>query len=179
MANTPSIFDRNISGSPIRSLSQMQRQLDRMIDRMWSGVDPAAEAAFPLFATSFSPSCNIDETNTHYLFSFDVPGVKKEDIKVEIRGATLIVSGERKEEYERKGATQYQAESAYGAFQRSFDLASEIKADQVEAEYENGVLRLAVPKKEVSKAQSVKITEGKGSVFSRILGHKKEESKTH
>jgi HSP20 family protein len=157
----------------------MQRQMDRLLDRMWTGSDPASELTFPVITAPYVPSCNIDETNSHYLFSFDVPGVKKEDIKVELRGQTLIVSGERKEEYERKGATQYQTESIYGSFQRSFDLASEVRADQIEAEFENGVLRLAVPKKEASKAQAIKISEGKGSVFSRILGHKKEESKAH
>jgi HSP20 family protein len=157
----------------------MQRQMDRLLDRMWSGSDPTTDVSFTSLSVPFAPSCNIDEKGNHYLFSIDVPGVKKEDIKVELRGQTLVVSGERKEEYERKGATQYQAESAYGSFQRSFDLATEVRADQIEAEYENGVLRLAVPKKEASKAQAIKITEGKGSVFSRILGHKKEESKSH
>jgi HSP20 family protein len=180
MAILPSIFDRNLSSSPLRSLALMQRQMDRMFDRMWAGAEPSLEisaAALPSYA--FSPACNIDETATHYLFSIDVPGVKKEDIKVEMRGQVLTISGERKEEYERKGATQYQSEASYGAFQRSFDLASDVKADQIEAEYDNGVLRLAVPKKEASKAQAIKISEGKGSVFAKLLGHKKEESKTH
>ena len=175
----PSIFDRSSGGSPLRSLAQMQRQMDRMFDRMWANVEPGVEFSSEISRASFAPACNIDETNSHYLFSFDVPGVKKDDIKVEVRGQTLTVSGERKEEYERKSANQYQSESAYGAFQRTFDLGSEVKADQIEAEYENGVLRLAIPKKEASKAQAIRISEGKGGVFQKLLGHKKEEAKTH
>lgn len=157
----------------------MQRQMDRMFDRMFTNAEPWIEAPGEFSRAAFAPACNIDETGTHYLFSFDVPGVKKDDIKIELRGQTLVISGERKEEYERKSATRYQSESSLGAFQRSFDLGSEVKADQIEAEYENGVLRLAVPKKEASKAQSIRITEGKGGVFQKLLGHKKEEAKTH
>lgn len=175
----PSIFDRNSASSPFRTLSNMQRQMDRMFDRMWSPAEANLESAMPAISLSWAPACNIDETPSHYLFTLDVPGVKKEDIKIDLRGQILMISGERREDYERKAATQYQSESIYGSFHRSFDLPSEVKADQIEAEYDSGVLRIAIPKKEASKIQSVKIAEGKSGIFSRLLGHKKEEPKTH
>ena len=185
MANLPTIFDRNLSTfNPLRSVAKMQQQMDRMFDRMWSGAGAEDLDLFPTMDllpridVAFVPACKIDETDTHCLMSFDVPGVKKEDIKVDLRGNTLTISGERKEEYEQKGVSQYKSESAYGSFQRSFELAEDVKADQIEAQYENGVLRLAVPKTKASKAEQIKISEGKGGLWGKLVGHKKEESKS-
>jgi HSP20 family protein len=180
MADFPSLFDKTtINLNPFRSMARMQRQMDRMFDRMWNNMEPASwEPSIPTLEMTFLPACNISETDSHFLVTFDVPGVKKDDIKIDLRGNLLTVTGDRKEEYEKKGATHYQAESAYGSFKRTFELPQEVKAEQVEAEYEAGVLRLAIPKKEASKALPIKINEGKTGIFSKLLGHQKEESKT-
>ena len=174
MAILPTIIDRNLSNfNPLRGVARMQQQMDRMFDRMWNDVG-ASEIDL---APSFMPACNVEETDSHYLMSFDVPGVKKEDIKVDLRGHTLIVSGERKEESEQKGKNQYRSETSYGSFQRAFELAEDVKADQIEAQYENGVLRVAVPKTPATKSEQIKISEGKGGLWGKLT-HKKEESKS-
>jgi HSP20 family protein len=164
MPNLPSIIDRNISTlNPFRSIAKMQQQMDRLMDNMWNASGAEDLDLFP--STSFVPACNVEETESHYLMSFDVPGVKKEDIKVELRGHTLCVSGERKKEFEQKDKTTYRAEASYGEFLRSFELAEDVKSDQIEAQYENGVLRVAVPKTRASKSETIKIGEGKGGVL--------------
>ena len=182
MALLPTIMDKNLTAlNPFRSVVKMQQQMDRLFDRMWNDVG-AGELELPIadfsYASAFVPACNVDETDNYYLMSFDIPGVKKEDVKIDLRGHTLIVSGERKEEFEQKGKAQYKAETSYGEFQRSFELAEDVKADQIEAQYENGVLRVAIPKSKATKAESIKIGEGKSSLWNKVLSHKKEETKS-
>lgn len=175
MPNLPSIFDRSLSTvNPFRSVAKMQQQMDRLFDRMWNpasmdldlmpGFDP-----FPISGSefAFAPACDIEETDSNYVMSFDVPGVKKEDIKIDLRGHTLIVSGERKNESQQKGKNFRKSEVSYGAFQRSFDLAEDVKAEQIEAQYADGVLCVTIPKTKAAKAEQIKITEGKGESWGK------------
>lgn len=160
--NTPTLFEnKNQPMNPFKDLFDMQRRMDRIFDRMWNSEGIEALPVLPGYAT-FTPACNIEETEACFLLNIDVPGVKKEDLKIEVRGNTLIVSGERKSEFEKKTKNYFRSESSYGSFTRSFDLPSGLKAEQIEAQYENGVLRVAIPKTETSKAQAVKIGESKG-----------------
>ncbi len=186
MAYLPSIFDRSLNNlNPFRSVAKMQRQMDRIFDRMMNDVgmsdlDIAPNIdLIPTAELNFAPACTFSETDSHYLLSFDVPGVKKEDLKIELRGHTLIVSGERKEEWEQKKQNQYRSESNYGSFQRAIELAEDVKSDQVEAQFDNGVLRVAVPKTKASRAETIKIAEGKTGIWEKLLSHKKEETKQH
>jgi HSP20 family protein len=108
----------------------------------------------------------VDETNTHYLMSFDLPGVKKEDVKIDLQENQLIVSGERKEETQGQGGSR---ERFYGAFSRSFTLPQNVDASKVEANYENGVLQIALPKTAVTTTgKQIPIKEGK------LISQKKE-----
>jgi HSP20 family protein len=131
----------------------------------------------PISGPAFTPSCDLEETETHYLMSFDLPGVKKDDIKIDLRDDVLTVSGERKEEREEKNGQKYQSERFLGTFMRSFQVPAGLKPEQVEAHYADGVLRVAVPKTETAKAQQIKISEGKAGFWDKLLGKKKEESK--
>lgn len=153
--------------------NRMRRQMDRLFEDFndWN-------EAFPMTWNDFMPSCDLDETDSHYLLSFDLPGLKKEDIHIEARNQTLLVSGERKEETEEKKKNRYRSERSYGSFSRSFTLPEPIKNDQIEANYENGVLTVAVPKSEASKAKSIPISENKSGFLSRFLGTKKSGAKS-
>lgn len=120
----------------------------------------------PTFASTinFQPSCDVNETKEHYLVSFDMPGVKKEDIKIEVQGNELVISGERRER------TQ-------GKFERTFTLPSTIAAEKIEAHYENGVLNVALPKAEAAKARTIQIQTGQGGLLGKLLGTKKNPVK--
>ena len=104
------------------------------------------------------PSMDVREDDDRYYLSVDLPGVKKEDVKVDIRDDVVSICGERRHE-ERKQGTE---EREYGCFRRSFTLPRGTNADQIEANYENGMLELAVPKSEASKRRSIEIREGRG-----------------
>ena len=112
MKNLSDFFRRgslDFSGSPYRDMLNLQRQMDRVFNDLWSGstVDITTPA---LGNPAFNPSCDVEEADAHYLMSFDLPGVKKEDIKIDLKNGILTVSGERKNESEMKDKTSYRSE---------------------------------------------------------------------
>lgn len=124
---------------------------------------------------NFQPSCDINETKDHYLVSFDMPGVKKEDIKIEVQGNQLVISGERQREVRgQDGEATLRHERVYGKFERTFTLPNSINADKIEAHYENGVLNVALPKAESAKGRTIQVQTGQNSFFNKLLGAKKE-----
>jgi len=177
MSNLPSFWrDSSFSGSsnPFRELTRMQRQMDTLFNDLWTNGAVGQESSM---MSSFTPSCDVEETEAHYLMSFDLPGVKKEDIKVELRDGQLTVSGERNENREEKKKNRSTTERFHGSFQRSFTLPAGLKPEQIETEYKDGVLRIAVPKTEAVKTHQIKISEGKPGFWDKLLGHKKEDAK--
>ncbi len=155
--------------SPSVMVGDVFEDFDRMVDGL---MRPALANT-----ADFLPTCDITETKDHYLVSFDIPGVKKENIKIEVQGNTLVISGERKREMnESKTEAAIRHERIYGKFERTFELANSIDADKIEAQYDNGVLNVAVPKAESTKGHTVQIKTGEDGFFSKLLS-KKEGAK--
>jgi HSP20 family protein len=125
---------------------------------------------------NFNVLCDVDETESHYLMSFDLPGVSKDDVKIEVVDNQLVVSGERKSEMNDDKNNRHVTERYYGSFRRSFSLPSKIDADRIEADFKDGVLHIAVPKSEALKPKQIKITEGKGGLFSKLMGGQKKQT---
>jgi HSP20 family protein len=87
----------------------------------------------------------------------DLPGVKKEDIHVDLKGDVLTISGERKTKKEVKEKDYYKMESSYGKFQRSFTLPENTDAENIDANSKDGVLEVIIPKVKKSKKETKKI----------------------
>jgi HSP20 family protein len=101
---------------------------------------------------------DVSEKENAYVVHADMPGVKKEDIKIEIDGNEVSISAETKNEKDVKdGDRVLRSERYYGKVSRSFTLASEVDEAAASAKYENGVLELALPKKAVVKAKLVSV----------------------
>jgi HSP20 family protein len=119
-----------------------------------------AEPAWPRLdvegLAEFTPSVDIEENEEMYMVSADLPGVKRDDVKIDIIGNALKISGERSKEIKEEGYR----ERSYGRFTRSFTLPQTVDAKKVEANFEDGVLRIVLPKTEVKKAQEIKIQAG-------------------
>ena len=103
--------------------------------------------------------CDVIENKTSYLLKFDIPGLNKEQIKVDLHDGVLTVSGERREERkeEDKDHRRHVTEVSYGSFLRTITVPQAVESERVEARYENGVLNVTVPKSDVSRARQISI----------------------
>ena len=168
-------FWRGDSWSPARELSLLQRGIDRLFDDM---LVPFSSGSRELDAAwKFNPACDVEETESSYVVSFDLPGIAKDDVKIEIAGNQLMVSGERKSETKEKGS-RHIVERLVGSFQRVFTLPASVEAEKIEANYQDGVLKIAIPKAEAAKPHRIEITEGKGSFIGKLLGKDKGTAET-
>lgn len=105
----------------------------------------------------YAASLDLSETNNHIEVRMDVPGIKPEEIDVEVSGNLLRITGERKEEQEEKGKTFHRIERRSGSFSRSVTLPCEVEENQVEASCNNGVLTITLPKCESMKAHKINV----------------------
>ena len=104
--------------------------------------------------STFAPSVNTREGEFAYHLDVDLPGVKKEDIAVDVKDGRLSISGERNFKEEVKEEDYYKVETSFGKFTRSFDLPENVDIENIEANCENGVLEVLIPKLE--KVENVK-----------------------
>jgi HSP20 family protein len=107
------------------------------------------------------PSFDMAETDAAIEVKMDVPGVDAKDIDIQVNDNLLTISGERKDEKEEKGKTFHRVERRYGSFSRSITLPCIVNENKVSAEYQEGVLKVTLPKTEESKAHKIKVKEGK------------------
>lgn len=105
----------------------------------------------------FKPSVNTREGEYAYHIEVDLPGVKKDDINVDVKNDVLTISGQRKTKKEVKEKDYYKMESSYGKFQRSFTLPENTDTENIEANSKDGVLEVVIPKMERSKKETKKI----------------------
>lgn len=106
---------------------------------------------------TWTPSADITEDEKEYMIRLDIPGMEKNDIKVNFQDGRLTVTGERKSEEKEEKKDYVRQERYFGSFYRSFTLPEKIKEDAIEATFKNGVLKLVVPKGEIKKAKPIKI----------------------
>lgn len=100
------------------------------------------------------PSVNIAENNDHYTLSLAAPGLRKEDFNIELKDNVLSISAEKEEKREEKEERYTRREYNYSSFSRSFPIPHDIHQENIEAKYEEGVLKLTLPKKEEAKKAS-------------------------
>lgn len=105
----------------------------------------------------WSPAADISETNNEYLVRAELPGVKREDVKVSLEEGTLTIEGERKQEKEEKGRKMHRIERFYGGFCRRFSLPEDAEATGIRAESKDGVLNVHIPKSKVAKPKAIEI----------------------
>ena len=127
---------------PFGLLQQMTSELDRMFDDPWTFRWPAA----PLVDSAiWSPKVDVFEKDHRLITRVDLPGVKKEDVTVEVKHGQLTLSGERKSETEEKNKNMYRCEREYGSFHRAVPLPAGVKPEDVSATFVNGVLEVSLP----------------------------------
>jgi len=132
-------------------LARLHDEMDDLFDSFFRGLDR------PFFGYKTWPSIDIAETENEFVVKAEVPGCKADDIDISIHGSTLTISGEKKQEEERKEKGYYHVERSYGSFRRDLNLSADVDTDKIEAECKDGVLTITLPKAETSKPVKVKI----------------------
>lgn len=159
-----------------RNLASTNRTGD-FFDRMLADFNTPTSSLFN--DEDFVADSEIVEGNDHYLVSVDLPGLKKEDIKIEVSNNTLSISGERKREtVSNKNQKIQRTEKYYGSFKRSFTIPSLTQSDKIEANYQDGVLQVYVPKAQAAQARKIEIKSEKSGFFDQLLGSKGSEKET-
>lgn len=137
---------------PERSVSNsfLNDDVFSLVDNLFRGFPMRREFA------SFVPSVNISENEKSFELHFSAPGFNKEDFKIELEKDVLSVSAEMKNSRELNEKNYKMKEFSYGSFNRKFQLPELIDADNISAQYENGILNVELPKKVVTENNSVK-----------------------
>lgn len=167
--NIPTVWNRGFA-----PLLDVRREMDRLFEEAWITF-PNARATRAR-EDSWTPACDIDEESNHYLLTLDMPGVQKDQIKLEVVDNQLTISGERNTERKTNSEGVSYTERRHGTFQRTFGLPPGVDLGKVEAHYQDGTLRVYVPKAETAKPRQIKINSGAEAGFlGRLLGQTEKE----
>jgi HSP20 family protein len=142
-----------VKWDPFVELEDVSKQLNRIFGKFPARTEPG-----PLATADWAPSVDISETDAAYLIKCEIPGVNKEDIKVNIEDGMLTMSGERRREKEEKGKKFHRIERSYGSFMRSFRLPENVDEAAVKAEFKDGMLNVTLPKSAQAKTRSTNVT---------------------
>jgi HSP20 family protein len=126
---------------PLQQLEEMEKHFEEVFGRNW----PALWAHAPT-EKAWLPSIDVLEKDGKFVVKAELPGMKLEDINISVDGDMLNIKGEKKTEKEVKEENYYQSECTYGSFSRSIQIPASVDASKITAEYEDGVLEIAIPK---------------------------------
>jgi HSP20 family protein len=136
---------------PARNLETFQSDIDRVFDAFFGGR-PANGGG-----QRWVPAMDLVETDDHLVLKADLPGLDKDDVNIEIKDDVLTISGERQAEHEERTDGYHRVERVHGGFSRSLSLPQGIDADQVQADFDKGVLEVRIPKPAERKPHRVQI----------------------
>lgn len=139
-----------IRWNPLREMTEMRNLMDRAFDDFFSRSPISYEGLGAV-------EINMLQTNDDVVIKASIPGVKPEDINISVTGDNLTIRGEVKEDEEYKEANYHVKEMRYGSFSRSIPLPSKVDSDKAKAEFENGVLKLTLPKVEEVKPKTITV----------------------
>ncbi len=135
---------------PLRSLARLEDELDAL-----------TEGLFDRFKLSWDsrwfPAMDVVENDGELEIKAEIPGVKKEDLKIKVTGNTLTISGEKKKESETKDRHFHRIERYYGSFCRTIPIPEGVDREKVKASYKDGVLTITLPKPESMKTKEIEV----------------------
>jgi HSP20 family protein len=135
-----------IRWDPFREMTQVQNQFSRLVDQIWNDRQE-----------SWLPAVDVFDTPEAVVLKAELAGMDPDDIQIEVEDNVLTIKGERKFEEDVDEERYYRVERRFGSFQRSLALPQGVKADEVAAAYEDGILTLTVPKTPEQKPQRIEV----------------------
>jgi HSP20 family protein len=148
MSSSPSVS----RWDPFRELSKAQDQVSRFFEDNF--LRRASESSLSLWA----PEVDIHETQDALVLEADLPGLEEKDLDIRVENNMLTIRGERKFEKKVSEENYLRVERSYGSFCRSFSLPHTVNAEQIQANYRNGVLTVRLPKREEAKPKQIKVS---------------------
>jgi HSP20 family protein len=142
---------------PFEDVMTLRDAMSRLFDESLVRSGPFGLWPFGSREDGSALAVDMYETDGDVMVKASLPGLKPEEVDITITGATLHIRGEKKEETEEKRGDYYLKERSYGSFERALTLPLDVKADEAEASFEDGVLTLKLPKAEQVKAKQIKI----------------------
>jgi HSP20 family protein len=141
--------------NPFREMQDLQ---NRVLHALHGKSGVASESGHEFITVSeWTPVVDISEDANEYLIKAELPEVKREDVKVTVENGMLTLSGERRLEKQERGKKYHRVERAYGSFVRAFNLPEDTDADQVRADFKDGVLQVHLTKKETAKPRQIEV----------------------
>ena len=135
--------------SPFDEVTQLKRQMDRLFEETKAPYQRPQAGVFPLI--------NLTEDKNNYYVRAELPGVKGDEIDIQVTANNLSISGQRKIAAEKEGARYHRREREAGTFSRIIGLPGEVNTDKVEANLEHGNLKIVVPKAEIAKPKQIAV----------------------
>jgi HSP20 family protein len=142
-----------IRWEPFREMSTLQGRMDRLFDQVWGGRQE-----------SWLPAVDVFDTKESVVLKAEIAGMDPDDIQIEVEDNVLTIKGERKFEEKVDEERYYRVERRFGSFQRSLALPQGVKADDIVAAYEDGILTVTVPKVEEEKPKKIEVKAAKKTV---------------
>lgn len=136
---------------PQRDLSGLRRQFNDLFERDFFHGDESTAVS------CWTPATDIYESKDEYMLDVELPGIAKDDVKIEFENGVLSINGERKEEKEVKEENVHRVERCYGSFSRSFRLPKNVNDKKINARMKDGILEVTIPKAEELKAKAIPI----------------------
>jgi HSP20 family protein len=147
-----------IRWEPFRDLVSTQDRFNQLFNDTFSRAFGDQQEVSP---RAWIPPVDIYETGDSLVLKAELPGINPDEVEIRVEDSTIYLKGERKFEKEIKEENLHRVERSYGTFTRSFALPNTIDADKVNAEYQNGILTLTIPKHEEAKPRTIKINVSK------------------
>jgi HSP20 family protein len=144
---------------PFRELSTIQDRMNRLFQDVYA---PNREEGLPTAA--FAPPTDVYEDDNHVTLKLEVPGIDEKDLNICVENNNLVIKGERKFEKEEKEENFRRVERQYGSFVRSFSLPSTVDTENINANYDKGVLSIIMPKRAEAKPKQIQVGTGKRAI---------------
>ena len=157
---------------PFRELSNLQNRVNSLFQDYGRGQDELTTTS------SFVPAVDVYEDEHKVTLKLEIPGVNQEDLDIRLENNTLTVRGERKFEKEEKEENFHRIERRYGSFARSFTLPNTLDTENVQAAYDNGVLKLQLAKRAEAKPKQIKVNISGGKSLSKTVEGAKADAKS-
>jgi HSP20 family protein len=146
--------------SPFQTLQRMADEMDRMFDDFGFGRRWLRPFSRETGAGMWAPQIDVFQKNNELTIRADLPGLKREDVKVDITDDEVCIQGERQHEREEEREGYYRSERGYGSFYRTIPLPEGAMTEQAKANFKDGVLEITMPSPPAAKGRRLEIAEG-------------------